>query len=412
MTIPMRFGPLFVFLTVALAITPFADSRFALANPAEVAIESEGALAADSASDATLAQEPETVIDIGGDVRRSSSAGPQNNAGAEIPACASDADVLGLSRVVEIDATDGPEFGGQKGQRLDFLQDREVVLTFDDGPMRAYTRRVLAALERHCTRATFFMVGRMAAADPPMVREVAAGGHTVASHTWSHKNLGAVGAARAEQDFEMGISAVNRAAGGASAPFFRFPYLGESRRILDLAAARGIATFWIDVDSKDYLTRSPQLVKNRIMAQLKARGKGVILMHDIQPSTVGAIGPLLDDLHRHGFKVVHIVPQARAATVAAYDDAVAKAFGDKSRALRDNPLADRSVVWSAEPGAAVSVKRGGAARRTEKQTTAAPAGEWLPWLQPDTPAKSQKTERKRKAPDSSDLQWHLQPFGF
>lgn len=402
----MRRLPLTFLFALALAASPVV-APLARANPDELAVETEGA----AQTPVAPATEPETIIDIGGELRPAATSGNSAVAATGAPECASDPNVLGISRIVEIDAADGPEFGGQKGQRNDFLQDREVVLTFDDGPMRAYTRRVLAALAHHCTRATFFLVGRMAAADPAMVREVQAGGHTIASHTWSHKNLAAVGAARAQQDFEMGVSAVSRAAGGASAPFFRFPYLSESRAILKLAGERGIASFWIDVDSKDYLTRSPQLVQRRIMAQLKAKGKGVILMHDIQPSTVGAIGPLLAELHREGYKVVHITPKIAATTVAAYDDAIAKAFGDKTRALRDNPLADRSVMWSAEPGPAASVKRAAPPRNAQKQTTAAPADEWLPWLTPQQPAKA-PAKPKRKQLDSSDVQWHLQPFGF
>ncbi|MGQ0457497.1 MAG: polysaccharide deacetylase family protein [Hyphomicrobium sp.] len=314
------------------------------------------------------------------------------------PSCASDPDKLGLSRVVEIDSAGGPEFGGKEGQRHDFLADREVILTFDDGPVRAYTRRVLAALAAQCTRATFFMVGRMAVADPAMVREVADQGHTVATHTWSHKNLSSVGAARAEQEFELGVSAVQHAARGAAAPFFRFPYLSESPAILDRAEKRGIATFWIDVDSKDYLTRSALDVQRRIMAQLNAKGKGIILMHDIQPSTVGAISSLLEELRRRGFKVVHVIPKAPLTTISDYDAAAERAFGAKSKALKQNPLADRSVVWPAD-------------QNGEARATAAPAGDELPWLEP-TPTGKSSVRRKRTQKASDDPSSQFQPFGF
>ncbi len=294
-----------------------------------------------------------------------------------IPACASDTKVLGLSRVVEIDAAGGPQFGGGESDRVHFLGDREVVLTFDDGPMRNHTRAVLAALAAQCTRATFFMLGRLAAADPAMVKEVMSQGHTVASHTWSHQNLSTLSQAAATREFEMGISAVSRAAGGAVAPFFRFPYLRESAAVLDRARKRNIATFWIDVDSKDFMTRDAQAAQRRVMAGLNAKGKGVILMHDIQPSTVGAIAPLLDELRRKGYKVVHLTPKAPASTVAEFDAAVAKAFADKSKELQSNPLADRSVVWPSQGGAEVTQAATGvganAATSDEEQ---------LPWLRP------------------------------
>ena len=342
---------------------------------------------------AAIAEEKhgETVVQIG----QTAAKGVGVELDHAVPPCAADPDKLGISRVVEIDAAGGPEFGGQNAERNDFLNDHEVVLTFDDGPMRSHTRHVLDALAAQCTRATFFMIGRMAAADPAMVKEVIAAGHTAATHTWSHKNLRSVGAGRAAQEFEMGVSAVARASDGVAAPFFRFPYLSESRAIRDRAAKRNIATFWIDVDAKDYLTRNSIIVQRRVMAQLNAKGKGVILMHDIQPSTVGAIVPLLDELRLRGYKVVHVVPKARITTLPEYDAAIAKAFSDKAKAAADNPLADRSVVWTASPPEAAveagAKGRGPSLRRSPKQTTAAPAQDMLPWLEP--PSATPKAKR-------------------
>src|SRR5262245_18560880 len=97
-------------------------------------------------------------------------------------------DALGVSRVVEIDGSGGPRFGAPHGDR-DLLASREVVLTFDDGPMPRSTQPILAALAAQCTKATFFMIGEMAAEHPEVVREVAAQGHTIGTHTWSHLNL-------------------------------------------------------------------------------------------------------------------------------------------------------------------------------------------------------------------------------
>ena len=83
------------------------------------------------------------------------------------PDCATRTDAIGLSRIVEIDATGGPQFGHSAYYKgVDFLQDGEVVLTFDDGPLSRYTRPILDVLDRQCTRATFFSVGRMALSDP------------------------------------------------------------------------------------------------------------------------------------------------------------------------------------------------------------------------------------------------------
>lgn len=226
---------------------------------------------------------------------------------------------LGVSRTLTIDATGGPLFGSVQYKSPSPLKDGEVVITFDDGPLRPNTRRILKALKDHCTKATFFMVGRMAVADPAMVREVAAQGHTIATHTWTHKNLKRWSASRAKGEIELGISTIEHALGKPIAPFFRFPYLSDPSSMIEYLQGRDIATFSIDVDSYDYRTRSGDSVRRTIMRQLASRGKGILLFHDIQISTVRAMPALLNELNRKGFKVVHIVGGSTTPTLAAYD---------------------------------------------------------------------------------------------
>ena len=226
---------------------------------------------------------------------------------------------LGVSRTITIDTADRPLHGGLQYKTESLLRDGEVVLTFDDGPLRSKTRRVLAALKNHCTKATFFMVGRMAVAAPAMVREVAAAGHTVASHTWSHKNLKHRSARRAMGEIELGISAIQHALGKPVAPFFRFPYLSDSNAMIAYNKNRNIAVFSIDIDSYDYRTRSADRVHRTIMRQLASRKKGIVLFHDIQVSTVRAMPRILDSLKAKNFKIVHIVPKATIPTVSIYD---------------------------------------------------------------------------------------------
>ncbi len=261
--------------------------------------------------------------------------------------------MLGVSRKVEIDASGGPRFGLQQYKENDFLRDKEVVLTFDDGPLRRHTRAVLAALAAHCTQATFFMVGRMAASDPEMVREVARQGHTVALHTWSHRNLRAIGIERARQEIELGASAVQRALGQPVAPFFRFPYLADSQATLAYLAQRNLAVFSIDNDAYDYRTSSAGTVQRNILRSLESKRKGIALFHDIQPSTARALKDLLDALAERGFKVVHVVPKTRATTLAKYDELAEAEVAKRSR----TPLAAmarRSIVYPiANPGVPV-----------------------------------------------------------
>src|SRR5215470_770828 len=103
--------------------------------------------------------------------------------------CPGNPNALGVSRVVEVDTTGGPGFGFEHFKTHDFLRPNEVVLTFDDGPWPRHTPQVLAALAAHCTKAIFFAIGKHSMWEPGILKQVAAAGHAVGSHTWSHKDL-------------------------------------------------------------------------------------------------------------------------------------------------------------------------------------------------------------------------------
>lgn len=310
----------------------------------------------------------------------------ESMAPVSVEACATRNDILGLSRIVEVDAAEGPMFGHSPASEYDFLADGEVVLTFDDGPSRANTQAVLEALEAHCTKATFFMVGRMAAADPAMVQEVARRGHTVAAHTWSHARLQDLDLDKARDEIELGFSAVARAMQGPIAPFFRFPYLRTSPASIGYLKSRHVASFGLDVDSRDFKTRDGSAVKASVLAQLATRRKGIVLFHDIQPSTARALKDILDALKAHGYKIVHIVPKAGATTLAEYDTLADREIAHRKLASAKEPLASRSVVWP--------------------QTGAAKGGEVLPWAGQtgaNEPASKAKALRK-----SEGVPWYEQ----
>lgn len=272
-------------------------------------------------------------------------------AAAEPAACEQRRGVLGVSRVVEVDTSTGPRFGNMQYKDIDFLRPGEVVLTFDDGPLRSKTLEVLNALERHCTKAIFFMVGRMAVSDPAMVREIARRGHTVGTHTWSHKNLGRQSQSGAIKEIELGVSAISAALGEPVAPFFRFPYLSDPNSMIAYLKDREMGNFSIDIDSVDFRTRSGATVVNRVMSRLKAQGKGILLFHDIQRSTAAGIENLLDELAAGGYKVVHMVSKHPVTTIKEYDEIAAKEMERRAKSVAERPLSARSVVWPVSTGA-------------------------------------------------------------
>jgi peptidoglycan/xylan/chitin deacetylase (PgdA/CDA1 family) len=248
------------------------------------------------------------------------------SAASSIPPCDKPGG-MGLARLVEIDTTGGPGFGFEHFKQYDFLRDKEVVLTFDDGPWPGNTPGVLKTLTDECLKATFFEIGKHATWHPEITKQVIEAGMTVGTHTWSHKDLArnpyAKDIEQAKQEIEMGISAVHMAtAGGKVAPFFRFPDLQHPPQLMSYLAERNIAVFSTDIDSRDFKLHKPEEVIKSVMGQLEKHGKGIILMHDFHRNTAEALPELIRQLKAGGFKVVHMVPKGEVTTVPKYDEMV------------------------------------------------------------------------------------------
>jgi peptidoglycan/xylan/chitin deacetylase (PgdA/CDA1 family) len=220
-------------------------------------------------------------------------------------------DALGIERTLVVDPAEHARIGTMQYPETLPLNDKEVVLTFDDGPLPPYTNRVLQALAAECVKATFFLVGRQSRAYPEMVRRIYNEGHTVASHSQNHPLIFTrLPHAAAELEIEQGIEAATAALGDrrALAPFFRFPGLGRSQSIEAYLASRGIMVWSADFPADDWKRVSPKAVMARALERLERKGKGVLLLHDIQPRTVLILPELLRELKARGFKIVHIEP--------------------------------------------------------------------------------------------------------
>ncbi len=260
--------------------------------------------------------------------------------------CPGNAKALGVARTVEIDTKGGPGFGMEHYRAYDFLQDKEVILTFDDGPQVRTTHAILKALADHCTKATFFSIGKMAVGLPEILRDVAKGGHTIGTHTWSHKNLSKLKAEQAKEEIEKGASGVARAAGVPISTFFRYPFLRDSKDTLDHLGSRNVGVFSTDVDSFDFKMQSPDRLVKSIMTKLDKRGKGILLMHDIQPITAKAMPALLDALAAGGYKIVHMRSKETLKTLAEFDALIEKDVKGLPAAGSERPMA--SVVRTIE----------------------------------------------------------------
>jgi peptidoglycan/xylan/chitin deacetylase (PgdA/CDA1 family) len=241
------------------------------------------------------------------------------------PACANPS-ALGVSRVVVIDTAGGPGFGFEQFKQFDFLTDKEVVLTFDDGPWPSNTPAVLKALDDECAKAVFFPIGKHATYHPEILKQVMAAGHTVGSHTWSHANLNGKKMTEqlAKDEIEKGFSAVKLAIGSDPAPFFRFPQLQNNPAAVTYLGTRDVAMFSCDLDSFDFKAANADQIVNTVMTKLDKRGKGIILMHDFQKHTAEALPTLLQRLKAGGYKIVLMKAKTPLQTLPDYDAAMMK----------------------------------------------------------------------------------------
>ena len=236
--------------------------------------------------------------------------------------CPNNPQALGTSRTIVVDPREHARIGGMNYAETLPLADREVVLTFDDGPLPPYSNRILDILAAECVRAIYFIVGRMANAFPDLVRRAHSEGHTIGTHSMSHPfPFRGQGLERSKAQIEDGIEATGAALGGvaAVAPFFRFPGLGRTDAVEDYLASRGLMAWSADIPGDDWRRIKAQEIIRRTITRLEAKGRGIVLLHDIQPATALALPGLLAELKARGFRVVHVEPatadQPKTATV-------------------------------------------------------------------------------------------------
>jgi peptidoglycan/xylan/chitin deacetylase (PgdA/CDA1 family) len=293
--------------------------------------------------------------------------------GARAADCPGNPNAIGTSRVLTIDPREFSLIGTMQYARSLPLAEKEVVLTFDDGPMPPYSNRVLDVLAEHCVKANYFIIGRMARGYPDVLKRILADGHTIGTHSENHvlafdrMPLNAV-----QREIEQGFASVAAVLGDrkAVAPFFRIPGLLRAQQVESYLQSRGIATWSADLAGDDWKHISSADVVRRVMARLEEKGKGVVLLHDIQPATALALPELLRELKGRGYRIVQVAPGAAAdrATVAAKPAAPPPAKPEPPAAER--PARDAVTKPAPSPGPAAAAALATRSEQLEVATTA------------------------------------------
>lgn len=228
--------------------------------------------------------------------------------------CPGNPDALGTSRTLVVDPREHPRIGTMQYAETLPLQDHEVVLTFDDGPLPRHSNAVLDILAKECVKATFFIVGRMAQGYPQGVRKLRDAGHTIGTHSQNHPlSFNRMSVEQARQEVDEGIDSVAAALGdrAAVAPFFRIPGLLRAEAVEGYLASQGIQAWSADFPADDWRHISPEAVYGLAMSRLQAKGRGILLLHDIQARTVAALPRILHELKARGYRIVHVVPASK-----------------------------------------------------------------------------------------------------
>jgi peptidoglycan/xylan/chitin deacetylase (PgdA/CDA1 family) len=224
---------------------------------------------------------------------------------------------LGTSRILKVDAAAFPRVGLKNYPQTLPLRDHEVVLTFDDGPWPPTTPKVLQALASQCVRATFFLIGKPASEHPDLVKRIAAEGHTIGHHTWSHRSLKQIDPSEATEEIDHGIEAVEMALHGVesaspSTPFFRFPGFETTPATLDLLQSRRIIVFGADLWASDWQIMTAKQELKLLIDRLRVARKGIILLHDPKAHTAEMLPAFLRYLQENHYHIVHVVPNGPA----------------------------------------------------------------------------------------------------
>ncbi len=273
--------------------------------------------------------------------------------------CAEDAATSGINRTIAIQPDDGARFGKLQYSQTAPLRDKEVILTFDDGPLPANTEKVLDVLDRYCVKATFFSVGRMALFNAPTLKSIARRGHTIATHTWSHqRDISKIPFEEAKLEIEKGFAAVSYALGAPITPFFRYPGLNDSPQLNAYMASRNISVWSVDVVSGDTTAdMTPERLVDDTMSRLKRMGRGIILFHDIKKVTAEAIESVLIRLKAEGYNVVHAV--SNKAYLPDTELLSKINFGQSIRtvAFTGKPIEEPQIIDMSKLGGAVDYAR-------------------------------------------------------
>lgn len=180
--------------------------------------------------------------------------------------------------------------------------DRAIALTFDDGPSRENTPRILEVLEREDVPATFFVLGERAAKMPDLLEAIDEGGHEIGNHTWSHGSLRSMWASQIRDELQRTNDAVFSAIGRRPA-LFRPPFGRYAPSALPIVGELEMNVVLWSVDGEDW-DRDPEAIASLVVGEASAGD--IVLLHDRTSTTAAALAAIIRGLRARGFRLVTV----------------------------------------------------------------------------------------------------------
>lgn len=217
---------------------------------------------------------------------------------------------LGTSRVLKLSTDETTGVG--HGYPALGLAHGEIILTFDDGPMPETTPAVLNILAKECVHATFFMIGKRAEAHPEIAAKVRNGGHSIGSHSYTHRELNKLPADEANNDIQRGYEAVEKAAFGAASSrprLVRFPGFKSTPELVSFVHAHHGIVVDVNISPADWRGQPANVTFDRLRELFDRRDRGIVILHDSQKETVKLLPMILTEMKVRGMTIVQIAAE-------------------------------------------------------------------------------------------------------
>lgn len=187
-----------------------------------------------------------------------------------------------------------------------FPHTNKIAITLDAGASAAPTPSILSTLKSAGVHVTFFLTGKWCEQNPQLVKEIAADGHEIGNHTYSHPDLRKVSDDAIRDQLAKAETLVVNLTGKSTKPFFRPPFGARDKRVLGVAADDGYRCVYWSLDSLDAFKKgiTGQEIEERVLS--RAKGGDIILMHCGSAPTAAVLPDVIEKLKQRGFDIVTI----------------------------------------------------------------------------------------------------------